>query len=216
VRSGHLASSGVFGIGQLNNETRRTVAEDRRLPHCSAMHSEAHRPRRGYSRPVVRLRVRLVIRILRDGVSRFRVRRRVIAVAIGAACVLVAGGIFVSRGLASASAATCARAWNSPDSPGLFIAKSTLAVAGPRLLERASSVQMWVGVTRDPFNGNRIQCSVKFVFPGGAVAESDGVRADSGLWSWSQQSGPYLFGKPTFPPTLNASLTGAGRLILRP
>jgi hypothetical protein len=33
---------------------------------------------------------------------------------------------------------------------------------------------------------------------------------------WSQQAGPYLFGKPTLPQSFNASLTRAGRLILTP
>jgi hypothetical protein len=141
-------------------------------------------------------------------------RRIVVVVAIGAACVLISGGLLVSRGSAAVSAADCVRAWNSPNSPGPSIAKSTLAVAGPRLLERPSSVLMWVGVTRDPFNGNRTQCSVKFVFPGGSVSESDGPWVNGNVQGWSELSGPALFGKPTYPPTLNGSLTDAGRILL--
>jgi hypothetical protein len=150
-------------------------------------------------------------------VRRVRVRRGVVLAGIGAGCLLAAGGIFVSRGSASASAATCVRAWNSPTSPGPSIAKSTLAVDGPRLDEPVSAVQMWVGVTHDPFNGNRPQCSVKFGFPGGTVAESDGPLVNGrAVEGWSQQAGPYLFGKPTLPQSFNASLTSAGRLILTP
>jgi hypothetical protein len=124
-------------------------------------------------------------------------------------------GARLSFHVAGPSVGTCLRNWNKANSPGPEIAKTTLVSEGPRLNEPASALRIWVGVTHDPANGNRVQCTIKFVFSHSSVAESDGYWSHGRVTAWSQQGGPYLFGKPTYPPALNARLTPSGHIFVK-